>query len=271
MVVATIEGSNLQYVHTDHLTGSNAVTNSAAGTVQLMDYFPYGSMRIDWQGETFDEQRKFTGHEMDRATNLTYANARYYKHTIGRFLSQDKIASQAPEKLLLDPQQLNMYAYARNNPLIYTDPTGNFAFLLIPILANPAALTVIAGAAAGLIAALPHSAASVGYFMEGDVQSANQSAQTAIMAEGVGGAIAGLAAGGGQTKQMSASSANQSKLNTSQTSSVPAGQQTKMQNRQSQSMYHGNDLRTQRPTYGYTLRDKNTGAILKYGETTNPD
>lgn len=32
-----------------------------------------------------------------------------------------------------DPQDLNRYAYAKNNPLLYTDPTGHFAFLPIVI------------------------------------------------------------------------------------------------------------------------------------------
>jgi hypothetical protein len=32
--------------------------------------------------------------------------------------------------------------------------------------------------------------------------------------------------------------------------------------------YHGNDLRTTKPTQGYTLRDRNTQQVVKYGETT---
>ncbi|MFA4873009.1 MAG: RHS repeat-associated core domain-containing protein [Patescibacteria group bacterium] len=90
-LVATVEGSTLQYIHTDHLTGSNVATNSTGGMVQLLDYYPYGSMRIDWKSGSFDEQRKFTGHMYDRDTSLTYANARYYKQNIGQFLRQDSV------------------------------------------------------------------------------------------------------------------------------------------------------------------------------------
>jgi hypothetical protein len=39
---------------------------------------------------------------------------------IGRFISPDSIV-QAPG----DPQTLNRYSYCRNNPLLYTDPTGH--------------------------------------------------------------------------------------------------------------------------------------------------
>jgi hypothetical protein len=31
---------------------------------------------------------------------------------------------------------------------------------------------------------------------------------------------------------------------------------------------HGNNLRTTKPAQGYTLRNRDTGAVLKYGETT---
>jgi len=133
-LIATLENATLQYIHTDHLTGSNVATNNSGTLVQLLDYYPYGSMRID-QTTTFDEQRKFTGHEYDRATSLTYANARYYKQNIGRFISQDPVflalGSQDAVKLrekLGNPQGLNSYAYSFNNPLKYVDVTGEEAY-----------------------------------------------------------------------------------------------------------------------------------------------
>jgi hypothetical protein len=32
--------------------------------------------------------------------------------------------------------------------------------------------------------------------------------------------------------------------------------------------FHGNDLRTTKPATGYSLQDRNTGEVLKFGETT---
>lgn len=61
-----------------------------------------------------------------------YYGARYYEASVGRFTSADPAAIGSPKDFLADPQQLNLYAYARNNPLKYTDPSGEFAFL-IPI------------------------------------------------------------------------------------------------------------------------------------------
>ncbi len=141
--VATMEGTALNYIHTDHLTGSNAVTNSTAGMVQLLDYYPYGGLRIDWRYGSFDEQRKFAGHEYDRDTDLSYMESRYYNGGIGRFISQDPAYlllgdadfeqryGRKLEQHLADPQQLNSYSYVANNPLTYVDETGEIAPLLI--------------------------------------------------------------------------------------------------------------------------------------------
>jgi len=44
-----------------------------------------------------------------------------YDPVIGRFISADSV-----DQNWYDPQLLNRYAYTRNNPLKYTDPTGHF-------------------------------------------------------------------------------------------------------------------------------------------------
>ena len=48
-----------------------------------------------------------------------YYGARYYDPALGTFLTPDTVVQD-----LYDPQTLNRYAYCRNNPIIYTDPTG---------------------------------------------------------------------------------------------------------------------------------------------------
>ena len=47
------------------------------------------------------------------------ATARYYSSQYGRFLSTDPLAGD-----ITDPQTLNKYAYVRNNPIGYVDPSG---------------------------------------------------------------------------------------------------------------------------------------------------
>jgi hypothetical protein len=46
--------------------------------------------------------------------------ARFYSPRLGRFVSADTIVPQPG-----NPQALNRYAYAANNPVIYTDPSGH--------------------------------------------------------------------------------------------------------------------------------------------------
>ena len=65
---------------------------------------------------------QFTGKERDAETGLDYFGARYMSAAQGRFTSPDEpLIDQSPD----DPQSWNLYGYVRNNPLIFTDPTGN--------------------------------------------------------------------------------------------------------------------------------------------------
>ena len=133
--VASVEGSGedvvIRFTHTDHLTGAGVVTNLSGTSVQILDYHPFGTERINEQTTTFDAHRKFAGHEFDDDIGLSYMIARYYNPTTGRFLSQDPVFINLPSDklqiLLVDPQQWNSYAYGRNNPLAYRDPDGNWS------------------------------------------------------------------------------------------------------------------------------------------------
>lgn len=115
-------------VATDHLTGSNAVSTSSGALEELMDYYPYGSPRLDEKAGNFNEKRKFAGHEYDSDTGLFYMVARYYDGGVGRFTSQDPAFwdSSHLSQQLIDPQSWNSYAYARNNPMRYVDLDGLF-------------------------------------------------------------------------------------------------------------------------------------------------
>jgi len=64
--------------------------------------------------------RGYTGHEMDDEVGLINMNARVYDPYLGRFMSADPVLPDA-----YDMQSFNRYSYVLNNPLKYTDPTGN--------------------------------------------------------------------------------------------------------------------------------------------------
>ena len=122
-LIATIEisdnGTSTYYTHTDHLGGSSVITDENGSLVQLLDYYPFGDVRLDEKQGNFDEKHKYTGHEHDDDTSLNYMKARYQNPKTGLFISKDPWGGNR-----FDPQTLNKYNYSRNNPIYYYDPTG---------------------------------------------------------------------------------------------------------------------------------------------------
>jgi len=96
-----------------------------------LDYYPFGSIRIDKQYQNFDETKKYTGHEFDDESGLYYAQARYYDAEIGRFISSDPLTWKPNEfmnRFGRLPQGMNQYSYTINNPIILIDPNGEEAY-----------------------------------------------------------------------------------------------------------------------------------------------
>jgi RHS repeat-associated protein len=68
------------------------------------------------------------GKERDSETGLDYFGARYFGSSMGRFMTPDWVAgkpSAVPYAEWADPQSLNLYSYARNNPLSRADADGH--------------------------------------------------------------------------------------------------------------------------------------------------
>lgn len=118
-----------QYFHTDALGSITAITDDAGKVVERRSYDPLGKIRAMYYGTNnntltntvIQSTRAFTGHEQIKEIHgLIHMNARVYDSNIGRFLSADTVI-QDPH----DSQSYNRYSYVRNNPLKYTDPSGN--------------------------------------------------------------------------------------------------------------------------------------------------
>ena len=67
---------------------------------------------------------RYRGYYYDVETGFYYLQTRYYDPTICRFINADNYELVAT--LSSVPGQLNMYAYCGNNPIMYTDETGEF-------------------------------------------------------------------------------------------------------------------------------------------------
>jgi RHS repeat-associated protein len=96
------------------------VTNASGIPCYKADFLPYGLENTP-SGFTnsCSTNYKFTGYERDTETGNDYAFARYYSQKEERFLSPDPLNGDVS-----DPQKLNKYTYARNNPTNLTDPSG---------------------------------------------------------------------------------------------------------------------------------------------------
>lgn len=107
--------------------------------------------------------RGFTGHEHLTWFGLVNMNARLYDPLLGRFLSPDPYV-QAPDFT----QNFNRYSYALNNPLRYTDESGEF--IITTTLIVGAAIGVAAGLISGYMIGRQHGAegwAMAGYIVGG--------------------------------------------------------------------------------------------------------
>ncbi len=116
--VAMRTAAGVTWLQGDHLGSASLATNAAGAKVSDERYLPYGATRSGGMPTPY----RFTGQRLDTGTGLYYYGARYYDAALGRFISADTIVPGAGS-----PQDLNRYAYTRNNPLRYTDPSGHYA------------------------------------------------------------------------------------------------------------------------------------------------
>ena len=126
-------GRDVQGSITEVLTESGSV-------VETFRYDPWGLMvnaeepsdaaadtlvflqRWQWAGRSmYVGGHGYTGHEHLSGWGLVNMNARLYDPALGRFLSPDPLI-QDPEST----QNFNRYSYCLNNPLKYTDESGEF-------------------------------------------------------------------------------------------------------------------------------------------------
>jgi len=118
---------SLYYVMTDHLGSWNKVMDKDKNIVQQTHFDPWGNRMsyTAWntpQTQTsFTFRKGYTGHEHYDRFKIINANARLYDPVIGRFFSPDPFV-QAPDFT----QNYNRYSYCMNNPVMFSDPDGEF-------------------------------------------------------------------------------------------------------------------------------------------------
>ena len=118
--VGSLQDETTLFYHPDHLESTDVTTDINGDIVEEVTYSPFGRIL---SGENM--RYLYTGQERD-ATGLFYYGSRYYNPAIARFTQPDKIIAD-----VYNPQNLNKYSYALNNPYKYTDPNGEFVWFVI--------------------------------------------------------------------------------------------------------------------------------------------
>ena len=134
------------YYHSDHLGSASLISDYKGDEYQRIEYTPHGETWVEKtqnQGLEFLPY-KFTAKELDEETGLYYYGARYLDPRYSRWISTDPALGEYIPKAPIDEEakkynqnlpgmggvfnhiNANLYHYAGNNPIKYTDPDGNF-------------------------------------------------------------------------------------------------------------------------------------------------
>jgi RHS repeat-associated protein len=122
MMVAVNDGSAVQYLLTDHLGSTVAVTNSSGTLTSQQRYLPFGGTRAIPNSPILATDFGYTGQRLldSGMGGIMDYKARFYSPYLNRFLQPDSIIPNPA-----NPQSMNRFGYVLNNPIRFSDPTGH--------------------------------------------------------------------------------------------------------------------------------------------------
>ena len=134
------------YYHPDHLGSAQLITDYEGNEYQRIEYMPYEELWVERKTEKEEGlcylPYKFTAKEQDEETGLYYYGARYLDAKYSRWLSADPAVREYIPMAPVDDEakkhnqrlpgqggifnivNSQLYHYAGNNPVKYTDPDG---------------------------------------------------------------------------------------------------------------------------------------------------
>ncbi|MET8360872.1 RHS repeat-associated core domain-containing protein [Micromonospora sp. NPDC005171] len=110
-------GSNYSFEIGDSHGSPSLYLDNTAQSAKWRQYTPFGAAR--GPADVYPDNRGFLNKVVNNATGLIQVGARSYDASVGRFISRDAVLDMG------NPQQMNGYAYSSNNPVNFSDPSGN--------------------------------------------------------------------------------------------------------------------------------------------------
>jgi RHS repeat-associated protein len=120
-LVESVQGAGparIRYQCHDALGSTVVELDEEGAVINVETFHPYGATALiatETAVEVSVKRYRYHGKERDDETGLYYYGARYFSPWLGRWMSADPAGLR---------DGINMFAYARNNPISRADPTG---------------------------------------------------------------------------------------------------------------------------------------------------
>ena len=106
------EKDGYHYYHLDEQNSTAYITGRGGEIENRYEYDAFGVLKNSM--EEFHNRILYTGQQYDQTSGQYYLRARFYNPVLGRFVQEDEYRGDG----------LNLYAYCKNNPVVYYDPSG---------------------------------------------------------------------------------------------------------------------------------------------------
>ena len=146
-VIGFVFNNQVYYYEKDIQQDVIAIRNSSFQVVARYVYDAWGNQRVLNPNGTENTSPSFIGninpiryrsYYYDTDLKLYWLTSRYYDPETGRFISPDDWSYLDYKKI----NGLNLYAYSKNNPVMYYDPSGHFPFIALFIAIAAVVLSV---------------------------------------------------------------------------------------------------------------------------------
>jgi RHS repeat-associated protein len=107
----------ITWLLSDHLSSTTVTVDATGNAISMLKYTAYGELRTG----TSTTDYQYTSQRNESEIGLYYYIARFYDPVIGHFIQPDSVIPNPN-----NPLDWNRYAYARYDPIKFSDPNGHW-------------------------------------------------------------------------------------------------------------------------------------------------